>query len=408
MEFEFEQYIPADPAFETLLDEAFAKERATYTHNLGALHQIAALRAEGKEAVMLDSDDEEVEEQYTPEYMEYIGCAIDDFWQQTKKQLAEARTAQEQAAAVLGLAQEAFAGRVYTGHKPLLANFFGAVIADVAEYYGDSPRDSTALDEASGNVVRTCSTPFAFFQTVTQDMLNYAEMAEEAFEDIADLTEFYVKQHNLGGQGYEGYAPMPYDVVLNRYCAARGIDPNLLEAVSPEDHSEFIKKVQKFYERDMFAPFADILPAGGVIPEVAWFIGAAAAAVRIEEMEATLKQRSDYLHRPQPARTKKIQYMDGAANDQDAALPAGFLEAEIYRYHAPKIWVNEPDNDIGRSTLDLMRHPKALARMKEILAEVFEDWPQMAKNPGDLLAAKDYMTQVYLSADVETVPAMGR
>lgn len=391
---EFERYIPVNPDFLAKCDVAFANQRAIYAENTKVVRKCAQLSEEGKNVGLVDENGEELHEVYAPEYMEFVGGEIDRMWQESRGAMLAAHSAQDQAGALLQLLKEVFNTASYTGNCKLMPRFFDAVVNELAAHYEDAAHNPATLEEDAQNIVRLGPTPHAFFQAATQDMRSYTELSIEALSDIDDLTEFYEFERGKRGKDI---ARSPYDLTLRRYCAARKLDIETFDQIPYADKDEFVRQMQKFYVRELFAPFAVVLPRHALTQEMAWFIGAAVSVVRGEEM-AEHKQMQERSHATMFAarKPKRIHYMDADAANDNGEKREGFIEYVVRNRQLTKLEKPMLNHDNGRSTIEILRDPVARARMNEMLAEVFEDHPDMATNMVDIVAAKEYFIGAFM------------
>lgn len=389
---EFEKFIPADPQYLAFLDAAFEKQCAVYQQNIEQTKEYERLQAEGKPVALIAEDGEE-EEYFPSNYREFVAGEINSLWQEARTYVSEAHSAQEQAGAVFRLLREAFATSCYTGNSPLMPKFFDAMMNDVATAYEELELPPEEMADTSNLVHIGGVAPRAFLHEVTSEMCKYSDLALGALVDIENLTEYH--EHTHGNTG-DDVAQTPYDVVLRRYSRSHGIPLDECDIIPEDEKGDFIRQQQQFYVRELFAPFADVLPVGQC-PEIAWFLGAAVEAIRLEDEDS--KEQKNFLAR----------YIK-----RGGVLPREAANDSANNSYAPSAHASQQATGSNlhkvRSMEEIISDPTAMRRMKEMLEDVFTDFPNMAHNPGDIVAAKDYFENMYLSSEREQAqePSWGR
>lgn len=401
---DFDQYIPSDPNLMRRLDKAFKRALADYDHNIEAMEQYGDQVAdipEGQRArlQLVDANDREVQ-YYDPVMMRDYRDYMLQYWQQMRAHIKEAKTAQEQMGAVFSVVKESFAVAAYTGAHPLMPQCFDEIVNQVAVSYEDkqSWQQQRAENEAADNVERLGPSQRAYIQQALTDLCQYSHMCLEALADIEFLAQHYDATH---GMPTEEIGATPYDIMVRRYCGARGITDMANAQLPEEDRNRFFEDETKFFKEELYGDFRDLFPKDRACPEMAWFIAAAIDAVRIEEVEGMLEEDQPKPRAIPPSQRIRLHRANDNGDQPSFVEMISAPRAEMHRQVRPKF-----DNDAGRSDEEIMNDPTARLRMREILQDLLDSYPNMATKFSDMLAAKEYMQHMYLGVD-EPEPTAG-
>lgn len=403
---DFDKYIPKDPTLMRKLERAFKRALADYDSNIDKMEeyddQMFEVPPEQRgNYALVDAYDREVP-YYPPDMMRDYREHMTRYWDDVRRGMKQANTAQEQMGIVFGLIKESFAVAAYTGACPLMPQVFDEVVNQTASAYEDNALSQRrAENEAADNIERIGPSQRAFMQQSLGDLCNYSQICLESLADIELLARHYDLKHGITG---EDVAETPYDVMLRRYCAARGIEDMRMAQVPDEDKEEFFKDEVKFFQKELYGPFRELFPDDRACPEMAWFIAASIDAVRIEEVEGMYER-----DQPKPRAVPNAQKIRlTSANDNNGSKPSfvDIVSKPRSEFFRGKFCYG--DNDVGRSDEEILSDPAACARMKDILEDVLSSYPAMATKFADMLAAKEYMQHMYLGVEPEPEVGLSR
>ncbi len=354
METQFEEFIPADNDFSSYVDAAYEKQYGIFRENIARMRQIEAARAEGNHVVPIDQRGNELVYR-APQDMEYMLDKIDHIWHDVRPSVVDAHSAQAQVEALFEALRRGFGSSCYMDNASMIPLFWHGLVQEVAEHYiPDASTGKTSMPAHEKTMRVDGGTPHAFFQTATEDMCAYGDLAVDALSDINRLTKYH--EHMRGYVGDE-VANTPYALTLRRYCAARKItDPDF--TLSERDKSDFTVKMARFYVNELFAPFKDVMPKD-VYPEMAWFIGAATDAIRFEDRlrhEKSLSVQDRILRQG-----RRMDWLPPANDEKPEAIAASATRLTRMRE-------NLKNGMPVRSTTEILNDPAAVNRIKKCLA----------------------------------------
>ena len=149
----------------------------------------------------------------------------------------------------------------------------------------------------------------------------------------------------------------------------------------------------RFYVNELFAPFKDVMPKD-VYPEMAWFIGAATDAIRFEDRlrhEKSLSVQDRILRQG-----RRMDWLPPANDEKPEAIAASATRLTRMRE-------NLKNGVPVRSTTEILNDPAAVNRMKKMIGKIFTEYPGMGQHVGDLVAAKEDFTDMYLGRESQQV-----
>ncbi len=369
--------MPPDPTLLGILDNAYKEAMAGYNQNIRAMKQFdeALDEAPAGEVKIMAADGQE-RDYYAPSYMRDVRTDIVQSWKNARKVIAQAQTAQDQVQALYSLCRESLAISSYSGNTGLVPAFFDAMInLSAGQYEDDTIEEERAEAAVMGNIERIAPSLRAFMQESFEGLCEYTEMCLSSQTDVKDLTAYYERTHGNG----DNPAQTPYDVMYRRYCAAHKHDPETFSQIPRNEMHDFILKQMKFYTNELYAPFNDVFPPHAMSFEMAWFVGAAICAVRLEEAGSEMYQSESIRN----ILNRHIK-------------PASFVE----RLFEPKA--------AARSSFEILSDPISMGRVKEMIGDVIDTYPNLCSDVNELVAAKAYFMSQYLDDEPEQEASMGR
>lgn len=395
-------YIPPDLRLPALLDDAYVQTMRTLEQNLRMMKRVekqSRTLREGQRLVLTDQNDQIIDFE-NPQIVRYYRRETRLMWREFQRDLQGAMTAQEQMGSLLHLLRESFTRSAYNGNNRALPRFFDEVVNRAATHYEDNEtHEKLAEAEAADNVERIARSQRSYMQESLGDFCNYSNLCLDALADIELLTEQYEARHLPVG---ETRAKTPYDVLFRRYYRARQQDPENFSSIEEQDKREFIDDAVNFYRKELFGPFSDLIVKGKPCLELAWFIGAAIDAVRIEECEQLLEKGEKFARLVEKQKHGPLR-VRRPCNDADIDKLPGFVESlEPTRLlRRPNGAIVRIGNDYGRTDFEILNDDAACARIHEILEDILNDYPDMLTSIEELVAAKSYMHAFYLGEEEE-------
>lgn len=370
------------PKLVPMLEEAFAQEMAAFEHNIEHMRSYHAARDAGHHAELSYPDGTEAEI-YDPVYMERNRDYIQQCWRELQDALGAATNAGQQAALLLNLQQNMFAESSLSGNCLLAPRFFASLATNIADRYQQLEQDVINDPEAT-----PLSDQEIFLAEVLPQMSSYCNLSLEALDDIVSLTHAAQMRRGITIAD-DDTSITPYHVTKQRYCQARGIPYNDFVQIPESDKDDFLIKEQRFYRNEIFGPFREYIPDSCLCPEMAWFVVAAANVVRMEQAEEELAQREE-AWRPR----FKLATGQHAVSRYPNPVVDKILRRGPMRGPMP-----EPAQDSGVPLEQTLCDPAVYPRIGALLAEICEDYPDMASSPASLVEARAQFISTYLTME---------
>ncbi len=379
----FEDGLPPSPQFAQRVEEAYAAQRDRLRENIDYTQQIEEAAEHSELLELFDADGEPIEVPYTLDYLKESLVELEETWAHCARDLKDATTAQEQAGACMAWMKHIFADDSYRGCYRLRTDFIAQAMSDLQQRYDGDTRALTEQDA----LPKTENThdQQRYFEEISKDLCTAGDFYGETLDHIRDLTfgNEYIHGHEMDAQ------MTPQAVILQRHAHSIADAENDADKPVPAlDRGVLRRRTVDYYAKELLRPYADILPNGGAGPELSWFVYHA-LDVALYDRESQVNQQATKLN-------IKVPQKDGSFASH-VVQHGGWRRA----CHLPDV-ANDDDeavaNGEGTELAELaagMGNPAVLHRAREILDELFQDYPDIATDAGEMLQARYVLISEY-------------